>query len=96
MARNADVDTQMAPETENAATTDSDPPIANASDTIEVPKPESVIKDDDVGDDRSGDEGDAPEEDAAGDRPVSNDQYRAFKSIADTLTNYSYKNKGGE
>lgn len=70
-------------------------PPPQVQDSIEVV---TEIKDEDAGDERSENlnEPDAGDDEAAGERPVSNDQYKALKNITDVLTNHKVKVKGDE
>lgn len=69
-----------------------DPPV---QDSVEVA---TEAKDEDAADDKSENlnEPDAAEDEAAGERPVSNDQYKALKHITEVLTNHKLKVKGDE
>lgn len=91
--------------TRSAQTYDSK--MADPSTTEEVPRAKSPdpvdsievvaeIKDEEPADEKSDNEADAHEDEAGGERPVSNDQYKALKSITDILTNYKVKVKGDE
>ena len=74
---------------EQVTTTRSPDPV----DSIEVA---TEVKDEDPGDEKSDNEPDAPEDEAGGERPVSNDQYKALKNITEILTNHKVKVKGDE
>lgn len=87
---------EAVPETQEEATSEVKDPLTDNPDSTEALKADSTVKEEEAADDRSDNEADPAEEDTAGDRPVSNDQYRAFKNIADILTNHKYKAKGEE
>lgn len=79
-----------------------DPSTAELVTTAKSPDPvDSIevvteVKDEDPGDEKSDNEPDAAEDDGGGERPVSNDQYKALKNITEVLTNHKVKVKGDE
>jgi hypothetical protein len=58
---------------------------------------ETVVKEEDAGEEKSENEGDVAEQPNTGEEPaVSNEQYKALKNITEVLANHKMKIKGDE
>jgi len=74
---------------------DGDVDVASSPKPVESIEVENEVKEEDAADDASDAENDA-QDTSGGQRPVSNQLYKAFKNITDILLNLKYTTKNNE